>query len=134
MENRSFAQILREKTGATPSEKPVFSSSAGVDPAHLAYLMGTVSPLNSGFQHRRYQAPPPPPRKAHVLTESQKSAVEWFRTQGETLVEGFNSKELKTAFRRLALKMHPDSGGNVSPADFLTLMKHHQVLGSVFNK
>lgn len=134
-----FRSILEEKMTDSLSEKPVQDTfSATLDPAHLAFLLGKI-------EIRRFRKPAPMPRKAaprprprvagtpHLLTERQKSAVQWFADRGERLEADFTAPELKKAFRRLALRVHPDVAGG-SAAEFMELQRASAELRSIFSK
>ncbi|MCM2282484.1 MAG: hypothetical protein NDI61_11640 [Bdellovibrionaceae bacterium] len=50
----------------------------------------------------------PTPRIAHTLDAEDVAALEFFRRHGTALPCDFTQDELKLAFRRLALRFHPD--------------------------
>src|SRR4051812_40967138 len=117
MNSRSFQEILEEKI-KTP--RPSFATtSPELDPAGLSFLMGQVPKFH--FQVRpRYPRPttkkPSQQKKrekrpAHFLSELQKKAFEYFLYSSCPLSEDFIFEELRAAFRRLALVLHPDRKG-----------------------
>ncbi len=55
--------------------------------------------------------PAPRPRPDHKLNESQSAAHAFFERHGAALAMNFSSQDLQKAFRQLALKLHPDQGG-----------------------
>jgi hypothetical protein len=55
-----------------------------------------------------------PKRVAHDLDVMDIAALEFFRRNGVALSEGFDESELKSAYRKLALKFHPDRHTTVS--------------------
>lgn len=69
--------------------------------------------------------------KEHILNERQKIAWEFYNFWGSNLSLSFNKQQLKTSFRNLAKKLHPDHGGNVLA--FRRLLEHHKYLLSVFS-
>lgn len=113
---------------SAPSEK---SFVTGLDPAHLAYLMGQTERLSTVSPRGKY-APPTvkPQRKAHVLSDLQREALEFLKKFMGALDETFTSSELKKAFRKAALSLHPDQGG--SSEAYSDLRRHYQVLNSIF--
>ncbi|MBX3040906.1 MAG: hypothetical protein KF789_09400 [Bdellovibrionaceae bacterium] len=133
--NASFQEILEEKMGVKTA-----TSSAGIadgSPANMAFLLGhirvfrfekpTPNPFPRPAPRRKERATGP----AHSLSSEQAESKKWFILQGETLAEDFLRAELKTAFRRLALKLHPDKQSGSIQA-FLELKKHRQILESLF--
>lgn len=108
------------------------------DPKNLAFLLGelpvfrfkaAVFPRKNDFSPRKTRLS----GKPHSLTDSQRTASDWFASRGESLLADFSKSELKTAFRRLALRLHPDTlGGSVS--EFLDLKKNRALLEEVFTR
>lgn len=131
----SFQEILADKMGV----KTATSSSEIRDdsPANMAFLLGRLQvfrfakPVTNPFP----RTPPPkrerPKGPVHSLSTEQTESKNWFISQGEPLAEDFFRTELKTAFRRLALKLHPDKEGGSIQA-FLELKKHRQRLERLF--
>ena len=140
----SFRQILEEKlqghgsnAGATGASAPPINSSIdhSTDPAHLAYLLGNLGV--SYWQPRAqriYPAGPRPVPTPHTLTPDQQRAYEFFNSVavlGATLSPAFSRRDLKKAFRQLALRLHPDMNkGAVAP--FLDLKNSYELLNAVF--
>lgn len=146
MGQTTFQQILEEKM-AEPVTRPSFQrETGGAEPAHLAFLLGQVGVFRFPAQRRPTMTthsakPTPPPRPtptrpkgpAHSLDERQKTAMVWFANRGERLEEDFTSTELRSAFRRLARRLHPDiSGGDTQP--FLELKAAQSALKDVVAK
>lgn len=78
-------------------------------------------------------APPAPkPRPKHQFDERQAAAFLYFKAQTNELLEGFFEEELTRAFRKLALKYHPDHGGQAQ--DFISLRKNYKSLKSLFTQ
>ena len=127
----SFAEILREKQGFSTQKQdfnPLFTS----EPAHLAYLLGQISPLKKTTPSKTYPHKPYIP-KPHPLNERQLMAFAFFRTYHSDFSEAFSLKDLKTLFRKLALKLHPDhNNGLLEP--FRELKAHFDILKTVVLK
>jgi len=134
----SFQQILEEKIQARSPESrtgSTFDQSTQVqDPAHLAYLMGHLGP--SYFRPattKIYPSRPKPPPPPHTLSMEQSMARDFFFLQGVELTPAFSQRELKRAFRTLALKLHPDMNKGASGA-FIELKNHYETLSDLFIK
>ena len=56
----------------------------------------------------------PAVRPAHELDVMDIAALEFFRRNGVSLRENFDESDLKSAYRKLALKFHPDRHANAS--------------------
>lgn len=56
-------------------------------------------------------------RRHHDLDAQDIAALEFFRRHGSVLTHDFSEDELKSAFRRLALKFHPDRHASASDAE-----------------
>lgn len=118
---------------AAPAQNP--HQYIDTDPSHLAYLMSQIGKFE--FETRRGQYPRPPirpqrPRPAHTFSESQKQSFEFLKSYIHDLSEGFTASELKTAFRKAAIQLHPDQGG--STEIFMDLKTHYQVLTEIVLK
>lgn len=141
----TFQEILEGKMQeADVRETPPPRETGAAEPAHLAFLLGqtpvfrfqkpapartfrptvSASARPSPLRPRRTQGAP------HVLSERQKTAVEWFARFDEVLPPDFSPSELKAAFRRLARRLHPDHSG-AGPAAFLELKGHHEALSAL---
>lgn len=149
----SFHQILLEKM--SPEAHPIPEQPQDTSPAHMAFLLGELPVFRfakaPSLRHRQSQshgpspkrkeprlaqavrAAPRPPGPAHPLNENQKVAKDWFAQHGESLLEDFTVNELKAAFRRLALRLHPDAQRG-STTLFIDLKHHRQQLDFVFKK
>jgi len=134
----SFQQILERKIKAQSPEIPLQQGfdqhPHSQDPAHLAYLMGTLGPAYFRPQTGRvYPSRPKPPPPPHVLDEAQTLAVDFFASHGATLSPAFTQKELKKSFRLLALKLHPDTNKGAVASAFIELKKNYETLAGLFN-
>lgn len=137
----SFHEILEKKMKA---QSPETSTAQGFeqtshspphsqDPAHLAYLMGTLGPAYFRPQaSRAYPSRPKPPPPPHSLSEAQRAAYDFFTLHGNTLSPAFSQKELKKAFRILALKLHPDTNKGAVASAFIELKKNYETLLDLF--
>lgn len=137
----SFHEILESKIKAqSNAQSPETLSPQGFDhsqhsqdPAHLAYLMGTLGPAYFRPQpHRAYPSRPKPPPPPHTLNEAQQAASEFFALHGNTLSPAFSQKELKKAFRVLALKLHPDTNKGAVASAFIELKNNYETLMDLF--
>ena len=138
----SFQQILegkirsqsRAQSREDQSPQGFDQSHHCQDPVHLAYLMGTLGPAYFRPQASRvYPSRPKPPPLPHSLDEAQTLAAALFADHGATLSPAFTQKELKKAFRTLALKLHPDTNKGATGGAFIELKKNYETLMSVFN-
>jgi hypothetical protein len=102
------------------------------DPAHLAYLMGQMNPIFFRPARKVYPSRPKPPPPPHSLTEEQRLAISFFALYGVTLSPAFPQKELKKAFRTLALKLHPDTNKGAVSA-FIDLKNNYETLNELFS-
>lgn len=69
---------------------------------------------------------PLPPHKLNIF---QSAAAGFFREKGQELSPRFSARELKSAFRRLAMRLHPDHGG--STQSFLDLQESFKILSEI---
>jgi hypothetical protein len=132
-----FAEILEQKISGGGENLSlndhIHELNNGADPAHLAYLLGQFSPHKVTIKTNRFPYPRPAPKKKkpHVLNADQALAFEqiqkWARNWGQELDPGFSKKELKSMYRFLAKKLHPDLS-QVSGEAFILLKKHYDCL------
>jgi DnaJ-like protein len=137
----SFHEILERKIqGHTKPHGQETQSHQGFDhsghsqePAHLAYLMGTLGPAYFRPQTTRaYPSGPKPPPPPHILNEAQREASDFFSIHGSKLSPAFSQRELKKAFRLLALKLHPDTNKGAVASAFIELKKNYETLMDLF--
>ncbi|MGZ3742622.1 MAG: DnaJ domain-containing protein [Pseudobdellovibrionaceae bacterium] len=135
----NFQQILENKirTPGRPLDSKNPTSTQNFDPAHLAYLMGQISqsffrPPPPSQIRKTYPSRPTPPPPPHSLSEEQQVALSFFVLQGVQLSPAFPQKELKKAFRSLALKLHPDMNKGAESA-FIELKSNYEKLNRLFN-
>ena len=135
----NFSQILQEKMSHTEPVSEAKSSSSpresafaqGLDPAHLAFLMGQVGRANPVSPRGKYQHKPVVVvRKAHVLSDLQREALTFLKRFMPSLDETMTSHELKKAFRLGALRLHPDRGGSAEA--YSELRSKHACLITLF--
>ncbi|MFP5520487.1 MAG: hypothetical protein ACLGGX_11330 [Bdellovibrionia bacterium] len=133
----SFKKILNEKL---ISSEPSGSTShfEPVAPAHFAYLLGQIPRYQfKTTSTKGYKKSTHPSAETTIVTPTlpahwsadQISAYYWLNEQGFELRVLFDKADLKRAFRSLAKKLHPDSGGNVH--SFLQLKSMIQQLEAV---
>lgn len=148
----NFQQILESKIKMAGNPPPSheggrqgFNTSASPlstpEPAHLAYLLGHIGqtffrPPPSLQVHKSYPSrpmpPAPPARPPHSFSEDQALAYAFFALYEGHLSPAFSQKELKKAFRTLALKLHPDMNKGAAGA-FIELKNHYVKLLELFN-
>jgi hypothetical protein len=133
----SFHSILEQKIRSQRTQdSQTFTSHsarpADQDPAHLAFLMGALQ--RTAFSRpvtTLYPSAPKPPPPPHLLSESQQVAYGFLVAHGGDLGPAFTQKQLRTAFRRAALRLHPDMNKGTS-GPFIELKKYYAELGQLF--
>lgn len=120
--------MAEESTVATAE-----NSMNQVDPAHMAYLIGQLEVFKMRGKKQHYPAPKErPQRKPHAFSPLQKQAFTFIKGWIHDLPEGFTENELKRAYRKAALVLHPDRGG--SAQNFIELKAQYENLKTVFAK
>lgn len=130
------SEIQNEHATAT---QPETTARPSFQPDVISLLLGRVSPVKAScldkaklyHQHRPAKRPQAPPKPAHKLTEAQALAYQQFAHWGQSLADNFSNKDLKTAFRKMALKLHPDQGGSTQA--FFRLQECYRLLNEVCN-
>jgi hypothetical protein len=144
MKELSFEQILQSKLHHLEPQQESFerhypATNVSLEPANLAYLLGSlpVFQLNKGPKRQPQQESKKPIRRSqmapHQLSEAQAKAKSWFFDRGEDLKADFTKAELKAAFRKLALRLHPDTRHQDSNESlFLRLTPSYNELLKIF--
>lgn len=107
-----------------PSQKYTFSSLA-TDRIKKTYFYSTTK-----IQQTKH-AKPQENRKKHLLNEEQSQAYAYFLNWKMGLSQDYTSTELKSLFRKLAHKLHPDRNQGSSNL-YLELKKNFDLLNQVF--
>ena len=119
----------------SPRSSDAGNSGSPQAPTELwSFLVGNLDPVRFQAQTlgQAYhgQKKPVAPRPPHSLNALQIWAVDFFAQRDVTLSPRFSAKDLQSAFRKLALRMHPDQGG--SPIEFQNLMTARSELAQLF--
>ncbi len=127
-----FGDILDEKVASWTASEPqpgISSMPGGQRGWHPAYLLNGTWPAGGSATaqpaaRRAYAAeastprPTPLGRPARVLSLAQRRALDCLRSFGAvSLDETFTDDEVKSAFRALALRFHPDRHPGVRDED-----------------
>lgn len=139
-EFQSFAQVLEQKLRRKIEQELRLSQTTKPSPASeipspmWTNLIGHMAPQRFENQSRgqvyHRNRPAPKPRPAHKLTAEQMQSFHFFKCHHSELADNFSKADLKSAFRKLALKLHPDQGGKAD--QFLSLKLAFENLSSVF--
>lgn len=139
---QDFAQVLEQKIrreieSEILAEDPVsrgenvyFTREFDDSPRGMAWLLGKMpkslitDPRGRTAYGVKSRLLPP-----HKLNVFQVTAVLFFKIHGVLLSPRFTQKELKTAFRQLAKKLHPDQGGTTEA--FLDLLESFKILAEI---
>lgn len=153
-------QKMKNHSESPSSNSVECSTSTPIDHTHLAYLMGQIArrqrPQPSACQAYKTQAQPKvqknnsnskqtanrpehasqprrAPRSAHLFTAEQAQAFQSLRLYSENFPSDFTEVELKTTFRKLALKFHPDTTiYKNSESTFMEIKKAFDTLKDLF--
>lgn len=139
---RSFHEILEEKlhgkTSQEPSTKtetPAVESLADVLESLGNPVWTFASPTGARRAYPLGKGPKASTRPSrgpvHPLSDRQKDAISFFEQFAERLPGDFSESDLKGAYRRLALRLHPDMTGGAT-GSFLELRSHYKSLEAVF--
>lgn len=129
-----FAEILENLSNPKGAEhshtQSLIDFSAGwessLDPLGLAQIIGFTPVFKTGY--KKY-ANPIRPRIPHIMTVEQNLAFENLSIWSKSLTNAFTSFELKSCYRQVLLKTHPDQGG--STESFLQAKKSYEILSSL---
>jgi hypothetical protein len=103
------AAAFGAKTYKKKIKEPV-RESANESNQEPAKFVGDSQSLNHRQPNPQPPAPEPPPRVRRKFTKDQDLATRVFAKYGETIDDFSTQDEIKTAYRRLARRYHPDSG------------------------
>lgn len=138
-------ELSEEKTpnqsAKTAMDTPANKSAGGDSFTKENFLKTTESSLLGQIQSQQFRPKfnstkyqemrkVPPPRPAHQLNKAQAVALQYFKSHGFELAANFSIKDLKGAFRKIALKIHPDQGGE--SIEFQTLLFQRKALEELF--
>ncbi len=133
----SLHQEVSMNAGKNDSPSDSRSNPPGAQPYVKTTESSLLGQMNSqqfrlNFTATKYQEmkKPTPPRPAHQFNEAQKAALHYFKRHGFELAANFSMKDLKGAFRKIALKIHPDQGGE--SIEFQTLLLQREALELLF--
>lgn len=145
MFEKSFQQILQEKLGASPQKSA--ASPATMDASTQTFARNTSDStfielyslkscdgnfkLGAFFYQKAASSNSKPQRTPHTLTPCQTQAYATLNAW-EPLHPAFTSRELKAHFRHLAMRLHPDHGGNNE--DFRILRDSFRELSLIFQR
>lgn len=126
----SFKELLEEKLDADLFENldrslrnqperhsPRFTEGADLGPGLLSELFHLLRKPNRLPENpartqpfSEEKLPPHSAKTAKTMTSAEKEALDFFNSEGESdLTPDSSAREFKSAFRRLALKLHPDA-------------------------
>lgn len=143
---RDFLEILTDKLREQLAEELEFPSENSTQPLWntdisdnsptcLASLLGRIQRQTPSGKHQAQayhrNRKPAPPRPPHKLTERQYLATLFFGRHGSELSAAFSKNELKTAFRSLAMKLHPDRSHGQAES-FIALKCAYDELSGLF--
>lgn len=137
LNTRSFSDILidqiledydlKQNTVASNTLNNGWEST--LDPHGMAQILAQTETHNFGKANRhnpyKFKAQRPV-RKSHNMSDEQQLAYACLQQFVPQLSDNFNLTELKTAYRRSALKAHPDHGG--TSETFQNVKKSYQIL------
>ena len=106
---QAFAAALDAALGGWQAEAPIRAGFASrVATATLFFHLEPPSRPVPVAAYTPAERPTPKPAPPHTLTPTQQQAYDTFQRLGARLDAAFTRRELRTAFRRLALRYHPD--------------------------
>lgn len=107
------------------------STTEQLDWSLMLGLKKQSQPIMQNPKKPAYKVPVKKPKPAHTLSETQQKSYQFFINSQCELPTGFTEKELRQAFRTLALKLHPDHGGTAFA--FRELLEHRDILSAVLS-
>jgi hypothetical protein len=130
------AKIRREIRDEKIVKTPRFSSETESFPVGMAWLMGNVDSRVSTFTPNTSRARSAygvrvKPRAPHKFDATQTQSFEFLKTYVSELDFGFSPRELKSAYRKAAMILHPDQGG--TNEKFRDLHRHFENLRRIFH-
>lgn len=133
LEKKIRKQIESEMQNATPTSEQTAQRTKQGPPDLLSQLLTSVNPVHFTTPSRAHKYPhkvvKPQPRPSHQFNPQQALSYQFFVKNGGRLADNFNRKELESAFRALALKLHPDQGGTAET--FRKLLDARKVLSGL---
>lgn len=130
---RDFAEILLEKV--TEQVRKEFAQQAQKPESAPLHLEGWIFEIplvkieNLSVDSVK-RNPYLKVQKPHALTETQAKAADFFKKNGIALSPRFSVQELKKAFKRLLIKLHPDHNQGRS-SDYYSLREAFASLTTV---
>lgn len=126
------AKIRREIRDEKNVETPRFPSETEVFPSGMAWLMGNIqSAAPSASRARHVYGVKVKPRPAHRFDATQTQSFDFLKSYVSELENCFSPRELKTAYRKAAMILHPDQGG--TNEKFRDLHRHFENLRRIFH-
>ena len=128
-----FEKQLGQKAKAhSPSQNQSFRSEIiDTDPSCLSQILGRTEAFKSNVVKNPYPRPVTKPRPVHNLNEEQRRALQFLRKLGTRLEDNFSKSELKSTYRQMMKKLHPDIPGG-SEVLFKEAYKSFKSLESLF--
>jgi hypothetical protein len=116
-------EFLGDIAGRSSAEEPATKGwHPGIGTRPLFQFEGATS-LRSTINHAK-----PRPRPARALSASQRQALDLLNSLGAQLTADFTRDELRSAFRALARRFHPDTNPTVSGREFAALRGAYDAL------
>lgn len=146
MTGRPFAEVLDAALGSQhPPVPPRVTSwrfaAPPPGPLHFAGSAPAASLGHAAYTLAAALAPPhaAAPRVTRVLTTAQRDAVQALAQLGAPLSPSFDAAELRSSYRSLARRLHPDRHQAGAPAvrarlasDFAAATDHYKTLLALF--
>ena len=124
--------VLGEIAGRIPAEEPAAGRGwhPGIGTRPLFHFEGatTLRQTASHATRPNVSHAKPRPRPARAPSASQRQALDLLNSLGAALTADFTRDELRSAFRALARRYHPDTNPAVSGREFATLRSAYDAL------